>query len=203
MLITQTNRFILCIFTLKYFGKFMDIVTTLSENCLHKNAVDAIVGDVLAGDVDVAMLWTLTGSDDPRLAWHAVWVLEALCKKDRKQLLPYQRRVVEIITKTKTETETKTKTETGELRLWLNISLMLLSESEEIDVDLLNFSFDNICNMHMAVAMRAVCVKIAHQFCKREPELLKELQAILSMLDLKDEPPAMRSVVKKIIGIKQ
>lgn len=174
----------------------MDIKTTLSDSRLHKNAVDGIVDDIIAGNVDVAMLWELTNSDDPRLSWHSVWVLEALCKKDRKQLLPYQRRVVE---KVIDQTKTKTKTESGELRLWLNISLMLLPELEEIDVDLLNFSFDNICNMRMAVAMRAVCVKIAHQFCKREPELLKELQAVLSMLNLKDEPPAMKSVVKKIL----
>lgn len=169
----------------------MDIITTLSDNRLHKNAVDAIVGDILVGDVDIAVLWDLTSSDNPRLAWHTVWVLEALCKKDRKQLLPYQRRVVEKVL--------TSNQESGELRLWLNISLMLLPESEDIDVDLLNFSLDNICNMRMAVAMRAVCVKIAHQFCKREPDLLKELQAVLSMLDLKDEPPAMKSVVKKIL----
>lgn len=168
----------------------MDIITTLSDNRLHKNAVDAIVGDILAGDVDIAVLWDLTSSDNPRLAWHTVWVLEALCKKDRKQLLPYQRRVVEKVL--------TSNQESGELRLWLNISLMLLPESEDIDVDLLNFSLDNICNMRMAVAMRAVCVKIAHQFCKREPELLKELQAVVSMLDLKDEQAAIKSVVKKV-----
>lgn len=169
----------------------MDIITTLSDNRLHKNAVDAIVGDILAGDVDIAVLWDLTSSDNPRLAWHTVWVLEALCKNDRKQLLPYQRRVVEKVL--------TSNQESGELRLWLNISLMLLPESEDIDVDLLNFSLDNICNMRMAVAMRAVCVKIAHQFCKREPELLKELQAVVSMLDLKDEQAAIKSVVKKIL----
>lgn len=178
----------------------MDIISILSDNRLHKNAVDAIVDDILVGNTDIALLWDLIGSDNPRLAWHAVWVLEALCKKDRKQLVPYQRRVVEIITKTKTktETETKTKTETGELRLWLNISLMLLPETKDIDVDLLNFSLENICNMRMAVAMRAVCIKIAYQLCKREPELLKELQAVVSMLDLKDEQAAIKSVVKKI-----
>lgn len=168
----------------------MDIITTLSDNRLHKNAVDAIVGDILAGDVDIAVLWDLTSSDNPRLAWHTVWVLEALCKKDRKQLLPYQRRVVEKVL--------TSNQESGELRLWLNISLMLLPETKDIDVDLLNFSLDNICNMRMAVAMRAVCVKIAHQFCKREPELLKELQAVVSMLDLKDEQAAIKSVVKKV-----
>lgn len=169
----------------------MDIITTLSDNRLHKNAVDAIVGDILAGDVDIAVLWDLTSSDNPRLAWHTVWVLEALCKKDRKQLLPYQRRVVEKVL--------TSNQESGELRLWLNISLMLLPETKDIDVDLLNFSLENICNMRMAVAMRAVCVKIAHQFCKREPELLKELQAVVSMLDLKDEQAAIKSVVKKIL----
>lgn len=168
----------------------MDIITTLSDNRLHKNAVDAIVGDILAGDVDIAVLWDLTSSDNPRLAWHTVWVLEALCKKDRKQLLPYQRRVVEKVL--------TSNQESGELRLWLNISLMLLPESKDIDVDLLNFSLDNICNMRMAVAMRAVCIKIAYQLCKREPELLKELQAVVSMLDLKDEQAAIKSVVKKI-----
>lgn len=173
----------------------MDIISILSDNRLHKNAVDAIVDDILAGNTDIAMLWDLTGSDNPRLAWHAVWVLEALCKKDRKRLVPYQRRVVEIITKT------ETKTETGELRLWLNISLMLLPETKDIDVDLLNFSLENICNMRMAVAMRALCIKIAYQLCKREPELLKELQAVVSMLDLKDEQAAIKSVVKKVIKI--
>lgn len=198
MINKQVNYFIFAIFTSKSRHVFlMDIISTLSESCLHKNAVDAIVDDILAGNTDIAQLWELTCSDDPRLAWHAVWVLEALCKKDRKQLVPYQRRVVEIITKTKT----KTKTETGELRLWLNISLMLLPETKDIDVDLLNFSLENICNMRMAVAMRALCIKIAYQLCKREPELLKELQAVVSMLDLKDEQAAIKSVVKKVIKI--
>jgi hypothetical protein len=36
--------------------------------------------------------------------------------------------------------------------------------------------------------------------CKREPELLKELQAVLSMLDMKDEPPAIKCGVKKVMG---
>lgn len=168
----------------------MDIITTLSDNRLHKNVVDAIVDDIIVGNTDIAMLWNLTDSDAPRLAWHAVWVLETLCKKDRKQLLPYQRRVVEKVL--------ASNKETGELRLWLNISLMLLSETKNIDVDLLNFSLDNICNMRMAVAMRAVCIKIAYQMCKREPELLKELQAVLSMLDMKSEQAAIKSVVKKV-----
>ncbi len=152
--------------------------------------MEAIVGDIIAGDTDMSTLWNLTEDDNPQLAWHAVWVLEALCKKDRKMLVPYQRRVVEKIL--------ANRHENGELRLWLNISLMLLPESKDIDVDLLNFSFENICNMHLAVAMRAVCIKIAYQLCKREPELLQELQAVLSMLDLKDEPPAIKSVAKKI-----
>ncbi len=168
----------------------MYIITTLSDNRLHKNMIDAIVDDILVGNTNIDVLWNLTNSDDPRLAWHAVWVLEALCKKDRRQLLPYQCKIVEKVL--------STGCETGELRLWLNISLMLLPETEDIDVDLLNFSLENICNMRMAVAMRAVCIKIAYQLCKREPELLKELQAVVSMLDLKDEQAAIRSVVKKI-----
>lgn len=168
----------------------MDIITILSDTRLHKSNVEAIVDDIIAGDTDMSTLWNLTEDDNPQLAWHAVWVLEALCKKDRKMLVPYQRRVVEKIL--------ANRHENGELRLWLNISLMLLPESKDIDVDLLNFSFENICNMHLAVAMRAVCIKIAYQLCKREPELLQELQAVLSMLDLKDEPPAIKSVAKKI-----
>lgn len=169
----------------------MEIVSALSDNRMHKNDVDAIVADILSGNTDIAMLWEIASSEDPQLAWHAVWVLEALCKKDRKLLLPYQRQIVEKVL--------STDQAKGELRLWLNISLMLLPESKDIDVDLLNFSLDNICNMRIAVAMRAVCIKIAHQLCKREPELLKELQAVLSMLDLKSEQAAIRCVAKKVL----
>lgn len=169
----------------------MDIITTLSDNRLHKNSVDAIVSDILNGNTDVSTIWKLTDSDDPRLAWHAVWVLEVVCKKNRSLLLPYQRKVVEKVL--------STSHETGELRLWLNISLLLLPEMKEIDVDLLNFSLENICNMRLAVAVRSVCIKIAYQLCKREPELLKELEAVLSMLDLKDEQPAIRCVAKKVM----
>ncbi|MBO7628244.1 MAG: hypothetical protein J6S93_11885 [Paludibacteraceae bacterium] len=170
----------------------MDIISTLSVKPLHKSSVDAIVGDILVGDADISTLWEITCGDDPRLAWHAVWVMEVLCKKDRKRLLPYRREIVEKIL--------ANRGEEGELRLWLNISLMLLPEVKEIDVDLLNFTLDNICNMRLAVAVRAVCIKIAYQLCKREPDLLKELQAVLSMLDLKEEQAAIKCVVKKVMG---
>lgn len=167
----------------------MDIISTLSSNRLNKSDVDVIVGGILNGSITVSTLWEITEADEPRLSWHAVWVMEALCKKDRKMLLPYQRKVVERIL--------ENRHENGELRLWLNISLILLPESKDIDVDLLNFSFENICNMRLAVAIRALCIKIAYQLCKREPELKGELQSVLSMLDLKDEQPAIRSVAKK------
>ena len=170
----------------------MDIISTLSVKPLHKSSVDAIVGDILVGGTDISTLWEITCGDDPRLAWHAVWVMEVLCKKERSMLLPYRREIVEKIL--------ANRGEEGELRLWLNISLMLLPEMEEIDVDLLNFTLDNICNMRLAVAVRAVCIKIAYQLCKREPDLLKELQAVLSMLDLKDEQAAIKCVVKKVMG---
>lgn len=170
----------------------MDIISTLSVKPLHKASVDAIVGDILVGGTDISTLWEITCGDDPRLAWHAVWVMEVLCKKDRKRLLPYRREIVEKIL--------ANRGEEGELRLWLNISLMLLPEVKEIDVDLLNFTLDNICNMRLAVAVRAVCIKIAYQLCRREPDLLKELQAVLSMLDLKEEQAAIKCVVKKVMG---
>ena len=170
----------------------MDIISILSVKPLHKSSVDAIVGDILVGGTDISTLWEITCGDDPRLAWHAVWVMEVLCKKERSMLLPYRREIVEKIL--------ANRGEEGELRLWLNISLMLLPEMEEIDVDLLNFTLDNICNMRLAVAVRAVCIKIAYQLCRREPDLLKELQAVLSMLDLKDEQAAIKCVVKKVMG---
>ena len=170
----------------------MDIISTLSVKPLHKSSVDAIVGDILVGGTDISTLWEITCGDDPRLAWHAVWVMEVLCKKDRKRLLPYRWEIVEKIL--------ANRGEEGELRLWLNISLMLLPEMEEIDVDLLNFTLDNICNMRLPVAVRAVCIKIAYQLCRREPDLLKELQAVLSMLDLKEEQAAIKCVVKKVMG---
>lgn len=170
----------------------MDIISTLSVKPLHKSSVDAIVGDILVGGTDISTLWEITCGDDPRLAWHAVWVMEVLCKKERSMLLPYRREIVEKIL--------ANRGEEGELRLWLNISLMLLPEMEEIDVDLLNFTLDNICNMRLPVAVRAVCIKIAYQLCKREPDLLKELQAVLSLLDLKEEQAAIKCVVKKVMG---
>ena len=170
----------------------MDIISILSVKPLHKSSVDAIVGDILVGGTDISTLWEITCGDDPRLAWHAVWVMEVLCKKERSMLLPYRREIVEKIL--------ANRGEEGELRLWLNISLMLLPEVKEIDVDLLNFTLDNICNMRLAVAVRAVCIKIAYQLCKREPDLLKELQAVLSLLDLKDEQAAIKCVVKKVMG---
>lgn len=170
----------------------MDIISILSVKSLHKSSVDAIVGDILVGGTDISTLWEITCGDDPRLAWHAVWVMEVLCKKERSMLLPYRREIVEKIL--------ANRGEEGELRLWLNISLMLLPEMKEIDVDLLNFTLDNICNMRLPVAVRAVCIKIAYQLCKREPDLLKELQAVLSMLDLKEEQAAIKCVVKKVMG---
>ena len=170
----------------------MDIISTLSVKPLHKSSVDAIVGDILVGGTDISTLWEITCGDDPRLAWHAVWVMEVLCKKERSMLLPYRREIVEKIL--------ANRGEEGELRLWLNISLMLLPEVKEIDVDLLNFTLDNICNMRLPVAVRAVCIKIAYQLCRREPDLLKELQAVLSMLDLKEEQAAIKCVVRKVMG---
>ena len=59
-----------------------------------------------------------------------------------------------------------------------------------------------LCNMRLPVAVRAVCIKIAYQLCKRETDLLKELLAVLSMLDLRDEPPAIKCVVKKVMAKK-
>ena len=59
--------FLTCyIYMTKIFLLFiMDIIAILSVKSLHKSSVDAIVGDILVGDMDISTLWEITCGDDP------------------------------------------------------------------------------------------------------------------------------------------
>lgn len=133
-------------------------------------------------------IYALMYSDQPKIAWHAAWVIDHVSEADPARLEPYIPEMIDRLPILKSSslrrhyTRMINRHEIPENQLGMLIDVLydLLSPSE-------------------AIAVRANALEILYKIARKEPDLQKELISVIESI-LEEEPtPGMISKGKKII----
>lgn len=145
------------------------------EGKASRKCIDGIVGRVIDSPGCFASLYALTAHEEEKIAWRAAWACEKLSIRMPELFLApdlrgeLAQRAMHCAHK-------------GMRRLLLN-TLLHLPAGEPIDVPLLNFCLERILVPCETPGEQAVCIKLAHALCRKEPELLNELRACLENME--------------------
>ena len=68
-----------------------------------------------------------------------------------------------------------------------------------ISVDLLNYCLDHMLSPQESIGVQALSIRIAYLLCRKEPELLQELQLILENTELDFYSTGVRTTVRNTL----
>jgi hypothetical protein len=157
---------------------------------IRRKEIDFLVAVVASDPKRLHELICLVEHENQQTGWHAAWCLEKLFEK-YPELFTYQMldRITEIAIETKRE---------GTRRLMLSI-LRTADLPVVLPVELINKAFEWILSEVSAIAVKALSIHYLLRVCKREPDLLPELQLCVSQLLDNTDSPGIRSVAKKVM----
>lgn len=137
--------------------------------------------------------WTefykLTMHPDKTIAWHALWTCERYCRKNPSFFAEKQHEIA---------TQAMQCSHKGMKRLWLNMLLFLPVETAN-NVTFLDFCLQNMCAPHEPSAIQSVCMKLAYKLCCQNADLLNELTACLTNMELEYYTPAVQATHKNTL----
>ena len=129
---------------------------------------------------------------NPRIACNAAWILSHTPTANRHLLIPFREQLI----------DTLLATPNSSLQRILLSILIQLPTPPNTHINLLNYCFSNIPNATILTAIRAHSIRLAYQLAKPHPELLHELNAILTLLPNEELQPAIKiskiNILKKI-----
>ena len=159
---------------------------------LSKAQVMAIAGNLHHDECGIeAMLTAMKQADNPRVAYHAAWVLSHLSKEDKRiYLFPHYEELVDMAT-------------SAELCFRRGLMLAILTDMpmDEPDGKLLDFCLTHLNDTKESDGSRSAMIKLAARMCKPYPELCKELTLCLDMMPQDSSPSiaaAKRNALKLI-----
>ncbi|GEM_PF-1252494 len=157
---------------------------------LSRKEIDFLVEMIAADPQRLPELVNLITSENVQTAWHAAWGIEKLFAKYPEL---FSTRLLDTITDVAIRTEKE-----GIRRLMLCV-LIRADLPDELPVKLINGAFEWILAESSAIAVRAMSVHYLLRVCRREPDLLPELQLCVSHLLESTDSPAIRSVARKVM----
>lgn len=167
----------------------MEVVATLFSKTMHKAEIEAIAQEVIAQPTLLDALYALTLHPQTEVAWRALWTCQWVCERNPSLLLEKQVELIERVLVTNNQTQK---------RLLLRI-LWMLPPSEPMRVDLLDYCLEGMSSPKMAVAVQALCIKMAYKLCLTEPDLLEELRLSLESMEPSYYTGAVRATRKEIL----
>jgi len=157
---------------------------------LSRKEIDFLVEMVASDPQRLPELVNLVAAENQQTAWHAAWGIEKLFAK-YPELFSMQ------LLNTITDIAIRTEKE-GIRRLMLCV-LNRADLPDDLPVELINRAFEWILAENSAIAVRAVSMHYLLRVCRREPDLLPELQLCVSHLLENTESPGIRSVARKVM----
>ena len=136
---------------------------------IHSNFAEKFAYLILDNPESFPELYALTFDENSKTAWRAMWVCEKVSYWFPEWFMDKRSELMQRIIQC---------TNHGSKRSLLNILLYLPIE-EPISVEFLNFCLDHMLSPQEPIAIQALCMKMAYELCKKEPELLPEFQYIL------------------------
>lgn len=169
----------------------MDLRSLLTKR-IHKEEVKHLASMVQSSfdDREFAEFFQLLYDEDARVSENIAWIMSHFNKVGWGRLNSKKQSLME---------EAMHTSSTTELRLLLTIISKLSVSEEEIAIPFLNFCLDNITTMAQSVAVKSLCIYLSFQQCKFFPELLQELQTILTSYDGVSLSPGLKSARSKVL----
>jgi hypothetical protein len=168
----------------------MLLVEDYLSKTLSRKEIDFLVETIASDPQQLPDLVNLITSENQQTAWHAAWGMEKLFIK-YPELFSIQ--LLETITDIAIRTEKE-----GIRRLMLCV-LNRADLPDDLPVKLINSAFGWILAENSAIAVRAISMHYLLRVCRREPDLLPELQLCVSHLLESTDSPGIRSVARKVM----
>lgn len=168
--------------------RIIDFRSKLSST-LSRNFVDDIVESVHQHPQDFISLYDLIRDEEIKVSWRAVWTCEKLCKIHPEWFIPKYEELTKLLLNCKHD---------GTKRLFLAI-LYKLPVPKDCPVELYDFCINRMLSKDEAIAVQALCVKLAYNICSVEPDLFCELKIYLENAETDYYSPAVKSTIKNFL----
>ena len=123
------------------------------------------------------------------MSWRAIWVCEKLSEIHPGWFILLYDEIIQRLIDC---------THDGSKRLLLSI-LYNIPIPTPISVDLLNYCLDHMLSPQESIGVQALSIRIAYLLCRKEPELLQELQLILENAELDFYSTGVRTTVRNTL----
>lgn len=142
----------------------------LLSGTLHKADVDRFAAIIEEDYTQFLSLYGLIRSKEPSLSRKATWIVSQVSSVHPGWFEPLRKDMLEMAM--------APGMVHGSIRQLLYIFNQIPME-DPIDVALLDFCLNNMFNPQFEPGIQSLCIKIAHQRCLCEPELLREFNLIV------------------------
>jgi hypothetical protein len=143
---------------------------------------------VLHDEALFAEIYHLIYSDNPRLAWHAAWVIDHVSEADPSKLVPYVSEIIDLLTIVKSNS------------LKRHFTRMLLSQKiPENRMGILVDVLYDLLSPSEAIAVRANALQLLFNITLIEPELKSELISVTESILEEELTPGMISKSKRVL----
>jgi hypothetical protein len=168
--------------------RITDFEAKLSST-LSRNFVDAIVESVLFYPEDFEPLYSLVTNKETKLSWRAAWACEKLSELTPEWFIPKYDEIVSL---------TLSMKHSGTKRLLLSI-LYNLPVPAEFPVELYNFCLEKMLSPDEAIAIQALCIKLAYKIALKEPELLSEIRLYLENAETEYFSTGVKNCIRNVL----
>lgn len=137
---------------------------------------------------DFDCIYTLIADPKRELSWRAAWACQKIVEQDPTFLNGKLDEILSFAMETP---------HSGSRRILLSILLDHLPPTP-LPIPFLDYCFNHMLDPNEAIAVQALCIKLAYKLCVAEPDLLIELGLYLDSANSDYYSPAVRSCVKNI-----
>lgn len=151
--------------------------------------LNKVVETVSVHPEDFDKIYQLINDPDDKIAWRAAWACEKISEKYICFLEGKQNELAGFVMNSR---------HSGKNRILLSI-LLNLPAPTPVPVDFLDYCLDRMLDLNQAIAVQALCIKIAYQLCLAEPDLLNELKLRLENAETEYYSPGVKSCIRNTL----
>ena len=156
---------------------------------INNLSIDALVQEICSQPEYLEDMYRLISDEEQTVSWRAIWACEKMSKLHPGRFVPLYDDILQKLLICRHD---------GSKRLLLSV-LYNVPAPTPIPVDLLNYCLDRMLSPQESIGVQALCIKLAYELCKQEPELLKELQLILENTDSEFYSTGVRTTIRNIL----
>lgn len=138
---------------------------------------------------DFDIVYKMINDADQKISWRASWACQKIFDKYPDFLEGKQEELIEVVMNI---------SHSGTRRILLSI-LLEMPTPQPLRVDFLDFCFNHMLDMNQAIAIQALCIKMAYKLCLLEPELLPELKLYLESAELEYYSIGVKTIIRNVL----